>query len=183
MNSYNMLLIILHDSLTVGACEIILEALSIHSLTDAVLEWVCRAIGVLASVKSNVIILCEYHAAEKIVETLQKHLYYDNSLLQLSRKVLFSKSNGSNTSTTDTSQYRTTILHTIHEKSTNLGPSTTSSSNTFLGSMTSGFSRLNIFSGTESVAKHNKSKTTSENAGIDIVRIDFSFPFETHQTL
>lgn len=92
-----------------GTCEVILQALACHrngnnatnnsSNADAVLEWICRTIGVLAEEKYNVVMLCDFHAPENIVSTLSYHLQYENSLLSLSRKVLFKSSSNSSTAT------------------------------------------------------------------------------------
>lgn len=106
-----------------GACELVIKALKVHSTQEAVLEWVCRAIGVLAEHPGNVGVLCDNHAPENILLTLQQHLQQDNGLYGLSKKLLSvgtsisgsqSASSGYNHAANELgASYQTTIRHNI----------------------------------------------------------------------
>ncbi|RYG69840.1 hypothetical protein EON64_01705 [archaeon] len=57
-----------------GACEYVLQALTLHPSSSAVAEWVCRAIGSLAESKFNKIEFEKHQVAKVITSTLQRHV-------------------------------------------------------------------------------------------------------------
>jgi hypothetical protein len=152
-----------------GVCELVLEALSTHSDSPAVLEWVCRAIGVLAEDRMNVIKLCEHHGPENIVATLEKHLQKENSLVQLSRKVLFKSTDGNATvSDAGMGSTSTTILHSVNGSSLSFARTSMNKEDkmpkNFLYAMGDSILKFNSFFHKSNATKHSDNANMNEGS-------------------
>ena len=156
-----------------GGCELVLAALSMHQDKEPVLVWVCRAIGILAEVKSNVTIMCNNNAPEHIVKTLQQHLQYESSLYALSKRMILGKGNNSlitsNNYVFDEHKLgliNTTIIHTVNgnNSTTNNKYQTNSKSITnVFANLSAGFSKMKA-GFTMNTSSNNNSMNSQQNS-------------------